>query len=357
MPLLSSTDNFDELIMSLDKLPRDILLLITDRLRSRDIESLALTFNTQITAICIPQLKNLFEFRKKLRRSIRNTESTELFRSLGDEFIERHKGKFDIPARAKLLPCAERSKEHNPIEHNGTLSWLRSKDENRPDDLFAVDSYYPPSRKEIDILQRDVKALGITLPRAFVKFLSDPRITDGSCRSGRSISDGDMGFSLGHAEFAKVSASIDQGAGGHVLLFAGGAGQNQTYVSLYIEPGPSGAHCIISSDMDPRQPWDEVEKWGGLEELEEIMGDDKDVIQEEREQSDRTGRPLAFMVQADAHCRFISFEEWLHETHVESWLIEVCHDEKAKPTVELKAYVRSMYDCAPVRRSRRLTSR
>jgi hypothetical protein len=213
--------------MLLDDLPRDVLLLIADWLLLRDIQSFALTFNKQVTAIYMPQLKDLCEYPQNPRRSIRVSKASGFFLNLSDSSIDESKGEFDIPVSAKLLPYAERLKRVDHIELDSTLEWLRFMGKDRPCDLFAADNYTVPTQEVINNLQEDATALGITLSVAFMKLSTDPKITNASQIKRRDVNEGDLCFRLPpppRGTFSKVSVSVNRDAGGHFFLFAGISG-------------------------------------------------------------------------------------------------------------------------------------
>ena len=303
--------------MSLEALPKELLFLIADYLPLLSIEALAASFNKQLTPALLPHLQPLLARRKNAEKMMRR------FGGRGVHFMEPDLDTMDgqrkflgIPPTAELrLPRpAERAKRLEYLDLKGDLHWLQPLcDDDRSFGSVAL------SEEELRGLQGNAASVGVVLPAAFVKFFSSEHLMSCMPLGG--------GLRFQAKQLHKVPTSGDQGAGSYTLEI-GAEEMGPSYFALYLEPGPHGGNCVLSSDPDPR----------GDNTQDGEFGDRPELIEEAAE----SNFPLASIFKGNHFLDGFSFEEWLIMEYFEMWLdrCDTFGDERDDP---LREYVRAMY--------------
>ncbi|KAH7372257.1 hypothetical protein BKA66DRAFT_590051 [Pyrenochaeta sp. MPI-SDFR-AT-0127] len=309
--------------MTIDSLPKELLLMVTDHLPVSSIECLALTLNGQITATCLPLLQPLFARRRHFKRMTARFGQFDFDSALEFTLIDDYREELEIPDEAELRKptASERLQLLEYLKLKEDLRWLQPLDEKTAEEMESYQNSRPLGAKELEDLQADAKSVGVELPPSFVKLFADQELLARIPSSRASYFQVSGGL-------RKVPASIDQGAGGYSISMYSDQ-QGCWYWILYLEPGAEGAHCILGS------PWD--------------SGMDQDDLWEEArislagtEQEKSSARPLATMQENEVTLEALGFEEWLAMTYFEEWLWFICHGEGIAES-GLKEYVKRMY--------------
>ncbi|OAL44141.1 hypothetical protein IQ07DRAFT_592577 [Pyrenochaeta sp. DS3sAY3a] len=285
--------------MALDSLPRELLLMITDYLLPTTIESLALTFNKQITLTCLPLLQRLFARRRHAKRMASMFSADNCWRSSETiETIEQNREKLGIPATSKIGEPTESEyfTRLQYLEFKEDLHWLEPRDE-KSAEIRAFSGYalvLPLEANQLDDLRAEADALGITIPPSFFKLFADKTLLN-RLNIGRGCFAVDGGI-------RKVPAFIDNGNQGYSIRLST-TPLDFVHCSIYMESGNQRAHCMLGKLHDSM---------------------DEATANEE--------------VYLEAY----SFEEWLAMTYFNVWLWYVLNYYQ-EPEEPLREYVRRIY--------------
>ncbi|KAJ4302869.1 hypothetical protein N0V90_001760 [Kalmusia sp. IMI 367209] len=266
--------------------------------------------------------------------------------------LEKDRDKFDIPASTKFDHVeARRAQKLERFDFDGTLDWFQPLDECWPEGLFAGGNYIAATPEEMESLLKEAEEKGVVIPPPLVQFFTDPRIVASPCLGVYELQGNDPVFGIKFhsiidllfvAHLARVSATIDKGAGGCVLEFCFPMGPTMDSMAVYIEPGPEGKYCVLrwyqpSIDWGPTGNPTAVKKYEAFQ-----------AVAKERVELAKRGQRLAYIISEGVHLDWVGLEEWLFMRHFESWMVRICYDPHAKPTKALKEYVRVMYGCEGV---------
>lgn len=273
--------------------------MITDYLLPTTIESLALTFNKQITLTCLPLLQRLFARRRHAKRMASIFSTHNCWRSSETiEVIERNREKLGIQATSKIgMPTeSEYFTRLQYLEFKEDLHWLQPRDQKNAErrSFGRRATVTPLEADQLDDLRTDADTLGITIPPSFMKLFADRTLLN-SLKMGRCCSGVDGGI-------RKVPAVVDNGNQGYSIKMRTFP-QDFVNCSIYMESGNQRAHCVLGT-------------------LEDSV--DEATANEE--------------VYLEAY----SFEEWLAMIYYNEWLWYVLQD-LYKPEEPLREYVRQIY--------------
>lgn len=309
--------------MTIDALPKELLLMVTDHLSVSSIECLALTLNTQITSICLPLLQPLFARRRHIKRMTSRFGQFGFGIQFEFALIDECREELGIPTKAELREptASERLERLGYLNLKEDLHWLQPLDEQTAEEMTTYNNSRSLSAKELEDLQADARSVGVELPPSFVKLFADQELLAHIPSSSASYFHVSGGL-------CKVPASIDEGAGGYSISMYSDQ-QGCWYWILYLEPGPKGSHCVLGS------PWYSVKD-------QDVISEDTRTIRAGISQEKSSLTPLAAMDENDITLEAFGFEEWLAMTYFEEWLWFVCN-EQGEAEDGLKEYVRRMY--------------
>lgn len=316
--------------MSLENLPKELLLMTLDYLPLRSIESLALTLNKSITLTCLPLLKPLFTHR-------RNTQNlTARFGAFGPKTGIACRivscEELSKPTAREALGISKDAKFRHPdwetisefveaVNCDEPLSWLGPVDERTATEMQPHLWSYKLMDEEVNYLKELCKHKGLTLPPGFLKFVTNKELMDRVPSTTANF------FEI--SPLRKMPAALDCGAGGYLMrIYSDQLGCE--YWDLYLDPGEDGAHCVLYNEMD-----------SGF--AEEDINEDmyNCVTEEEIKKAKEEGIIMAPVTHSDISPAGPSFEEWLALTYFEQWLCFVLEFD-SNATEALKEYVRNV---------------
>lgn len=278
--------------MNIDKLPRELLLLIIANLRVRDVRSLALTFNKHIFDNCLPLLQLLTTQR------CNNKYAASLFPQLShQDFIDihslRHYGSFGDLSHRWIDAWG-------PIENDQEL--LRLAVHNPHDPGRAQHYSNPLTIQQWHSISEFARSLEIEMPTSFWDAMSDPNIVD-----QMATADG------GHfkvQEFMLMPAKITRGVIGYMLPFLHHPDEQWSWY-LYFEPGREHWHCVLRIDnvMKTTNVDDEL-MWEVLSNV---------ITDEDREVATLHNVRLEMIDSDNIHLMGFSFREWLAQRLFNHW--------------------------------------
>jgi hypothetical protein len=156
-------------------LPLEIILHITVYLRTHDIESLAQTFNSAITPVCLDVLSSWLVMARNERTMIAlfNTNSTSYDRNEGmKKTFDREQGKLGVFSPPPEMPASQlRLLEY--LDLSGQFDWLQHSEH-----LFHERLWLPPptepavTTEQMAALQTATQRLGLVLPSEFAVFMT-----------------------------------------------------------------------------------------------------------------------------------------------------------------------------------------
>lgn len=315
--------------MALVKLPKELLLMVTDHLPLRSIECLALTLNKHITPVILPKLKPLFAQRKHVKAMETRFDDKLSFNGdpafLDDppvDLIESNRDKLHIPPDAKIVEPTEmqRLERLEYLNLKEDLHWLQPLDPGTEEQMEPHDTHAILTPKELADLEKDAKSVNIVLPPSFLKLMGDPKLP-------RRVPSTTANYFRVSGGLRKVPKAVDGGAGGYSISMYSDQ-QGCGYWDLYLVPGEEGAHCVLSDPYDSGYTPSDIS--------------DDDEAEAEEDEKD-PGRAMARIDKGDVHLCGASFEQWLALTYFEQWMCFVLLYNDGGPTEALEEYVRHMY--------------
>ncbi|KAF4460700.1 hypothetical protein FALBO_12511 [Fusarium albosuccineum] len=308
--------------MHLLSLPQELVAGIISKLPLPDVETLAQTFNRRVYDTCIPLITKRILARKHANRMVA-CFGDRRFESRLSRATEEQAKLLGFESKDEIcIPDDPPSFDHLSLD--GELSWLEPLDE-------AMDGIMEgyrrgPAAKEpghLDRLVADAEKLDLELPAGFVKFMRDEEL------QYRLASAQAAYFTLGEG-FRKCPSKIDKGNGGYFIRIL--ADQQWCYLwHLYLYPGKEKGHVVVGSGGDVH---------GDLEDTELL--EYGVATQEEIDQANKEGFPLASVTEGDICLETCSFEEFLATTYYEELLWFVLFDD-AEVTQGLRDYVANTY--------------
>jgi hypothetical protein len=304
--------------MSLDALPKELLLMTVAYLPLKDIHSLAQCLNKTITLTCLPLIDSFINRRRNINRI------TAFFGQLRDyDGGTTPNDWLDSPEACKAFGVPEGTEfNHWPewddlfewlqFDGSGTLDWLSPLDENTDQEMDPHKNHEPLSKEQLDSLQNQCIRLNITLPPAFIKLATSQELMDRVASSNAAY------FSIG--PLRKVPSAIDNGAGGYTMRIyrdQQDCGFSDLYLlpnteEQYLPPGSESIHCILSTALNSAETEDDYEA-GSYEKY-------TDATRKEIDEGKRNGIEMAAMERRDVRYVGSNFEEWLCMTYFEQWL-------------------------------------
>lgn len=289
--------------MELQTLPSELLLIMISHLRGYEIERLALSLNRHIYSVCLPHVTSRASERRNLNEMIRRFQSVThkgapyhrreiFFHELGGE---------GVFGPSELQPPT--SLEYQDM--TGDLSWLQSPVSSKahrsggPDPLHCL-----MSPAKATSLRQQAKQLNVTLPDAFMEFMS--RSTMEKCMPAQI----QRQLVLGHS-IRKCPPSVDQGAGGFLLKFMGNHNQ-YPFWALYLQAGGERGHAVLQMDEDPEMSDEDIRYTQGL---------DQTALHVPSE-AGADGVRFATVTQKGFRLASTDFERWLQMTYFDGWLAD-----------------------------------
>jgi hypothetical protein len=179
--MADGVDNNTHAASPLLSLPNETLLNIAYFLRTRDVEAWAQTFNTRLTPLCLRLLANwLFTVRNERRMvalfgrpdygHIERQTFEEIFEYCGTEL-----GEFSEPTETPV----KRWEVWDYLRLKGDYQWLIDIS-GRPSDRSYEDKSVA-SAADMIIFEQTCRSLGLSLPKSFVRFMTDGALQHHLC--------------------------------------------------------------------------------------------------------------------------------------------------------------------------------
>ncbi|KAF2109487.1 hypothetical protein BDV96DRAFT_651919 [Lophiotrema nucula] len=336
-------------VPTLVTLPKELLLQTIECLPVRFIRNLALTFNKRITTTCLAVLE-AFEFRRRSHKQRMVSRFGTLQYPYHDFPETTDTGCYSASlCRRMFSPSPEagglkpsralgRLGDLDYLDLDGDLDWLQPVDKITAEirEMRFIDpqqSSIAVSEQEMRDLQSTAGKVHVHLPPAFVNFFTRQDLLDHM--PGNDTDDLRFVISGGLRLVPKI---VDGGLGGCILQFC--RKEEESFWSLYIEPGPKGAHCVLNI---PAHASD-------FPNLNDLPGTRSHVIVTDEEEQEAK---LKGLLIADLGGLFrpgrilngVNFEEWLATTYFEHWLLallgetDLNYDEAVEP---LRKYMREV---------------
>lgn len=313
--------------MELAHLPQELLANIVSHLRSFEVERLSRSFNRAIYAACSQRVQ--------ARVTARNIR-TDMLQRFPNHKMVGYDGVTEYTY--DKLGWDEMFGPHEPqrlssleyIELSGDLSWLQPRDHH-----CRCDPSPHIRMAEFEQSLRDqARRLSVIIPESYFILMRNPKL---QCKVAHDMR---YAFEMGlDPQLRKCPSYIDDGAGGYVIPLAHDWYANWTR-SLYLDPGPNKAHCVLWTAADPHNSDDDTV---GIM-LQAGTATDVDVAKASAE-----GVELAFF-HGDVFQEDTLFERWLLRTCFEEALERFANTRNTYQEEEMKTldgaqreYIRIMY--------------
>jgi hypothetical protein len=161
--------------MPLVSMPNEILLSITRSLRNHDIESLAQTFNSKITPICLSLLGEWLLTTRNERKMIGLFSAPAPYDAGGSfeiifEFRPEELGEYSAPSEEAV----ERLRPLDYLELKGDFRWLQRFHPKSPGDINVKKLDKPAvTFEEMASFKKTCLQLGLTVPQEFAHFMAN----------------------------------------------------------------------------------------------------------------------------------------------------------------------------------------